>query len=64
MMVPEDQGSPEYFAYHRDRAEQERRRAEAASDPAAKRSHSELAERHEALANGEDLGMHTMSRPI
>jgi hypothetical protein len=62
MVVADDVGSVSYFAYHARRAEEERRLAERATDIGAKRAHAELADRHQALANGDMPQRHSWAR--
>ena len=53
MIVSADVGSSSFVAYHQRRADEERRLAQRATNTSAKRVHAELADRHQALANGE-----------
>lgn len=48
--------------YYRTRAAEERARAEAATDPAVRRAHEQLAERYERIAAGEQLTLGIVER--
>ena len=48
--------------YYRTRAAEERARAAAASDPAARRAHEEMAERYERVAAGDRLTLAIVER--
>jgi hypothetical protein len=51
-------------AFHLGRAEQCRRMAEAASEPAIRNLHEQLAEFHEAEARRSEVGRATDSEPV